>query len=50
MVYNMGPKGKIQKVNGAGGLTPIDASDEMRKREVAYAYSWFKNITHDIFG
>jgi sulfide dehydrogenase [flavocytochrome c] flavoprotein subunit len=50
MVYNLGPKGKIQKVAGAGGLTPIDASDEMRKREVAYAYSWFKNITHDIFG
>ena len=50
MVYNLGPRGKIQKVKGAGGLTPIDASDEMRKREVAYAYSWFKNITHDIFG
>ncbi|KPJ93703.1 MAG: hypothetical protein AMJ55_07540 [Gammaproteobacteria bacterium SG8_15] len=50
MVYNLGPKGKIQKVAGAGGLTPVDASDEMRKREVAYAYSWFKNITHDIFG
>jgi len=50
MVYKLSPKGKIQKVKGAGGLTPIDASDEMRKREVAYAYSWFKNITHDIFG
>ena len=50
MVYNLGTKGKIQKVKGAGGLTPVDASDEMRKREVAYAYSWFKNITHDIFG
>ena len=50
MVYSLGPNGKIQKVKGAGGLTPKDASDEMRKREVAYAYSWFKNITHDIFG
>ena len=50
MVYKLGPKGKIQKVEGAGGLTPMDASDEMRKREVAYAYSWFRNITHDIFG
>jgi sulfide dehydrogenase [flavocytochrome c] flavoprotein subunit len=50
MVYNLGPEGKIQKVEGAGGLTPVDASDEMRKREVAYAYSWFRNITHDIFG
>ncbi|WP_455209297.1 FCSD flavin-binding domain-containing protein [Kaarinaea lacus] len=50
MVYSLGPKGTIEKVPGAGGLTPQDASDEMRKREVAYAYSWFKNITHDIFG
>ena len=50
MVYKLGEKGKIAKVKGAGGLTPIDVSDEMRKREVAYAYSWFKNITHDIFG
>ncbi|MCI0505349.1 MAG: NAD(P)/FAD-dependent oxidoreductase [Gammaproteobacteria bacterium] len=50
MVYNLGPKGVIQEVPGAGGLTPKDASDEMRKREVAYAYSWFRNITHDIFG
>ena len=50
MVYSLSDKGKIQKVKGAGGLTPVDVSDEMRKREVAYAYSWFKNITHDIFG
>ena len=40
----------ITPVKGAGGLTPMDASAEDRKREVLYAYSWFKNITHDIFG
>lgn len=50
MVYRLGAKGKIEKVKGAGGLTPKDASDAMRKREVTYAYSWFKNITHDTFG
>lgn len=49
MVYRLGAKGKIEKVKGAGGLTPKDASDAMRKREVSYAYSWFKNITHDTF-
>jgi sulfide dehydrogenase [flavocytochrome c] flavoprotein subunit len=42
--------GKITGVKGAGGLTPADASDETLKREVAYAHSWFKNITGDIFG
>jgi sulfide dehydrogenase [flavocytochrome c] flavoprotein chain len=38
---------KITSVSG--GLTPTDATPEMRAREVAYAHSWFKNITHDIF-
>jgi sulfide dehydrogenase [flavocytochrome c] flavoprotein subunit len=40
----------IAPVPGAGGLTPLDASAEDKKREVAYAYSWFNNITADIFG
>lgn len=34
----------------SGGLTPKDASDQDHAREVQYAYSWFKNITHDAFG
>lgn len=42
--------GAIAGVKGAGGLTPADASEEMLKREVAYAHSWFKNITADTFG
>ena len=50
MVYRLGSDGTITKVEGAGGLTPSDASDAMRRREVQYAYSWFKNITHDTFG
>jgi len=49
MVYNFDGK-KIQKVKGSGGLTPMDSSPEMRKREARYAHSWFNNITNDIFG
>lgn len=37
-------------VSVSGGLTPGDASPEVFKREVAYAHSWYNNITHDIFG
>ena len=49
MVYNLDADGKLAKVKGSGGLTPMKASEEMRKREVAYAHSWFENITHDTF-
>jgi sulfide dehydrogenase [flavocytochrome c] flavoprotein subunit len=34
----------------SGGVSPLGASPEFRRREVAYAYSWFTNITHDVFG
>ena len=40
-------KSKITKV--AGGLTPMDASDQMLAREVQYAYSWYNNIVADMF-
>jgi len=43
-------KNAIAEVKDAGGLSPMDASAEDRKREVAYAESWFRNITHDIWG
>ncbi|QYZ66718.1 MAG: cytochrome C [Gammaproteobacteria bacterium (ex Lamellibrachia satsuma)] len=47
-VYRLAKDGsKITKVSG--GLTPKDASAEMRAREVQYAYSWFDNITNDAF-
>jgi sulfide dehydrogenase [flavocytochrome c] flavoprotein subunit len=41
-------RSKIEKI--AGGLTPMDASAEARKREVQYAYSWFNNMTAEMFG
>jgi len=48
------PTGKmgIRSVKGAGGLTPgyADTTMDMRAREELYAHSWFKNITHDVFG
>lgn len=49
MVYNL-VDGKVSKVKGSGGLTPMDSSPSDRAREVQYAYSWFNNITSDIFG
>jgi sulfide dehydrogenase [flavocytochrome c] flavoprotein subunit len=49
MVYNL-VDGKVAKVKGSGGLTPMDSSPADRAREVQYAYSWFNNITQDIFG
>jgi len=41
--------GKIQATQGASGTSPLDASLEYRRSEAAYAYSWYKNITSDMF-
>jgi len=49
MVYNL-VDGKVAKVKGSGGLTPMDSSPADRAREVQYAHSWFNNITSDTFG
>ncbi len=40
----------IAGVKGAGGLTPVDASAEVRRREVEFAYSWYNNIVRDTWG
>ena len=40
-------RSKIKKVGG--GLTPSDASPEALRREVLYAYSWFNNMTAEMF-
>jgi sulfide dehydrogenase [flavocytochrome c] flavoprotein subunit len=42
--------GTISEVEGAGGVTPMDAEPFALAREVQYAYSWYNNIVHDIFG
>ena len=51
MIYRYNKeKNMILPVKGAGGLTPMDASEENLRRESHYAHGWYKNITHDIFG
>ena len=42
--------GKLVQVPGAGGVSPMDASPEFRRLESIYAYSWYKNITTEMFG
>ncbi len=41
--------GKIVSVKDSGGISALDASAETRKHEVAYAHSWFNNITYEMF-
>ncbi len=48
-VYKLSEDGKtIEGIQGAGGLSPMDASPEQRKREVTYAHSWFQNVINDM--
>jgi sulfide dehydrogenase [flavocytochrome c] flavoprotein subunit len=47
-IYNL-ENGKIVSVKDSGGISPIDASAQTRKYEVAYAHSWFNNITYEMF-
>ncbi len=42
-------EGVISQIKGVGGLSPLNASAADRKREVAYAHSWYQNITSDMF-
>jgi sulfide dehydrogenase [flavocytochrome c] flavoprotein subunit len=48
MVYQL-INGGIVGVEGAGGLSPMDASEETRAVEAQFARSWFRNITVDMF-
>lgn len=38
----------LEEIPGAGGVSPLDASAELRRREVSYAHSWFKNVIDDM--
>ncbi len=42
--------GKIVKVEGSGGVSPMDVPDEYRKNEARYARGWYQSITSDIWG
>ena len=41
--------GQIADVEGAGGVSPIDAPADFRALEAAYAEAWFRTITTETF-
>jgi len=42
--------GQLADVEGAGGVSPIDAPADFRAHEAAYAEAWFRTITAQTFG
>jgi len=42
--------GQLADVEGAGGVSPIDAPADFRALEAAYAEAWFRTITAQTFG
>ncbi|UHC16369.1 NAD(P)/FAD-dependent oxidoreductase [Methylobacterium currus] len=43
-------KGVLADVEGAGGTSPVDAPDPVRRQEAAYAEDWYRTITSAVFG
>ena len=37
-------------IEGAGGVSPRDAGEIVRKTEPTYAQGWYDSITYDMFG
>lgn len=42
--------GKIVEVKGSGGVSPREASDDIRKREAGYGLAWYNAIAQDTWG
>ena len=42
--------GQWLEVEGAGGISPVDAPRAFRSQEAKFAYGWFNTITSEIFG
>ena len=42
--------GQLADVEGAGGVSPIDAPADFRALEASYAEAWFRTITTQTFG
>jgi sulfide dehydrogenase [flavocytochrome c] flavoprotein subunit len=42
--------GQLADVEGAGGVSPLDAPPDFRALEAAYAEAWFRTITAETFG
>lgn len=47
-VYEL-QEGKMVKVEGAGGVSPMGADMEFRKHEANYAFGWYKSIVTDLW-
>jgi sulfide dehydrogenase [flavocytochrome c] flavoprotein chain len=42
--------GQLADVEGAGGISPLDAPPDFRALEASYAAGWFRTITAETFG
>ena len=42
--------GHLADVEGAGGVSPLDAPADFRALEAAYAKAWFRTVTAETFG
>jgi sulfide dehydrogenase [flavocytochrome c] flavoprotein chain len=42
--------GQLADVEGAGGISPLEASPDFRAREASYAEAWFRTVTTETFG
>jgi NADPH-dependent 2,4-dienoyl-CoA reductase/sulfur reductase-like enzyme len=42
--------GVLTDVQGAGGVSPVDAPKSTREAEVTFANGWFKTITTEVYG
>jgi NADH dehydrogenase FAD-containing subunit len=49
-VYRPGANGLLADVEGAGGVSPVDAPRSFRALEATYAEGWFQRITTEVFG
>jgi NADPH-dependent 2,4-dienoyl-CoA reductase/sulfur reductase-like enzyme len=49
-VYRPAPNGQFADVEGAGGVSPLDAPASTRSLEATYAEGWFQRITTEVFG
>lgn len=42
--------GVLTDIEGAGGISPLEATDDFRAQEADYADAWFRTITREAFG
>jgi NADPH-dependent 2,4-dienoyl-CoA reductase/sulfur reductase-like enzyme len=43
-------KGLLADIEGAGGVSPLDAPPSVRSTEARYAEAWFETVTAEVFG